>query len=470
GTALPFGANDTNPTGSQIGFTYMSSALMAAQHFNERNPAVVPELIDPLYQQCTYQIDLDESVVIDSQLVGQAAGIKVMRRIQKQGGRGCAMVGPYADDNARGISNIAWSVGVPIVLNHALDYELSNKELYPYTTQINAMVLDVLFPLVQFLISLGRDNFISVLYQVDDRTSSQMQEALTRMLRGQDMFTNRQGFIVSDENARGLQGILNEDNSVEAALSQLKQDGNFRTIVVLLDAVELHTTLPLLAQAAEDLNMNKGDYVWVFFGSNILPLVDKDTVLENELIVKLMQGAALVDYLDPFYVDGLRDPFLRSWVTQGNDTVDQLNDMNPLEEGDPGYFFAEDDYFRTFSPSQGSSYVYDAVMSIGMGACTAGAMRNFTNITGFAHNLGIDDTKFLGASGTVEFAESSVFQKSGGTRNVTSAVYGGFNLLPYGAEEPYYVLTDIFDPNGNSITVRSMRENITNCHALHICQ
>lgn len=47
-----------------------------------------------------------------------------------------------------------------------------------------------------------------------------------------------------------------------------------------------------------------------------------------------------------------------------------------------------------------------------------------------------------------------------GTRNVTSGLYGVFNLLPPGSEEAY-ILTDLFDPSGNSITVQSLREDVT---------
>jgi Receptor family ligand binding region len=326
----------------------MAAALMAARHFNERDPLVVPELADEFYQSnCTYQIDLnpERSKVIDSRLKGQAAGKEVMNYI-KENSHGCPMVGPFSDDNAKALSNIAWSVGVPNVLYHALDYELSNKELYPHTSQTNAMTLDLLYPLVQYLNYTGRDNFISVLYEVDGRTAA----SLIRILRGVGMFANQQGFITQDHG--GIRGILYEDNTIHAALRSIKEDGNFRTIVVLLDPININETLPQLAAAAEDLGMNTGEHVWIFFGAPLLPIVARGKLQEDELIVKLLQGAALIDYVDGFVVDGDQDLFFQSWRSQDASMARLLNEMNPVPPGTPGYHLVEDDYFQRYSPVQ----------------------------------------------------------------------------------------------------------------------
>jgi hypothetical protein len=96
---------------------------------------------------------------------------------------------------------------------------------------------------------------------------------------------------------------------------------------------------------------------------------------------------------------------------------------------------------------------------VGIGACLAGSITKSTSITGIAHSIGIDSVSFRGATGDVSFGIST------GTRNVTSAIYGAFNLFPPGSNKPF-VLTDLFDPNGNSITVKSLRENITNITAI----
>jgi hypothetical protein len=337
----------------------MAAALLAAKHFNERDPFVVPELANEFYQNdCTFQIEisggdensLKSTKVIDSQLMGQAAGKQVLEYI-KETGECCPMVGPYADDVAKALSNIAGSAEVPIVLYHALSYELSNKALYPYTSQTNALSLDLLYPLAQYLNYTKRDNFISVLYEVESNMVSSLHEALIRILGSSGLFANREGFVHADSPI-GFEGILYDDNTIHAALQRLKERGNFRTIVVLLDPININRTLPRLAEAAEDLGMNSGEHVWIFFGTPVEPMVSKRELQENELILKLLQGAAVLDYVDGFSVDGEQDAFLQSWRRQNITMVRLLSQMNPIIAGDPGYYFVEDDYFQTHTPVQ----------------------------------------------------------------------------------------------------------------------
>ncbi|KAG7371751.1 7 transmembrane sweet-taste receptor of 3 GCPR [Nitzschia inconspicua] len=304
--------------------------------------------------------------------------------------------------------------------------------------------------MVQYLKHTGRDNFISILYGVDGRTTGALNEALNRTLRGSNMFAHQHVFINRDK--EGFRGIFYEDNTIWTALRQFKDQGNFRTIVVLLDPPNKNQTLPLLAQAAENLEMNTGEHVWIFFGSPFLPIVEGE-LREDGLTVKLLQGAALITYVDGFMVDGQIDPFLQSWKNQSTDMVETLNIMNPLEPGSHGYYAIEDDYFQLHSPTHGASYVYDSVIATGMGACLAGSTTNFT---GLDHSIGIEAVSFQGASGRVEFGRSRQ-----GTRNLTSGMYGDFNLLPPGSDKPY-VLTDLLDPTRNSKTIDNSRENVTN--------
>jgi hypothetical protein len=95
-----------------------------------------------------------------------------------------------------------------------------------------------------------------------------------------------------------------------------------------------------------------------------------------------------------------------------------------------------------------------------MGACLAGSISKNSSLSGIAHSFGIDAVSFQGASGRLDFGSSSIYLGTG-TRNVTSGMYGAFNLLPPGSDKAY-VLTDLLDPTGNSITVQSLRENVTN--------
>lgn len=100
----------------------MATALIAMNHFNERNPTIVPQLSE-YTQNCSYKFDTTTqdsggggSYIIDSQLVGghQTVGTEILKKLV-QTKRPCAIVGPYTDDAARAVSNLAWSIGVPLV-------------------------------------------------------------------------------------------------------------------------------------------------------------------------------------------------------------------------------------------------------------------------------------------------------------------------------------------------------------------
>ena len=46
-----------------------------------------------------------------------------------------------------------------------------------------------------------------------------------------------------------------------------------------------------------------------------------------------------------------------------------INEAMPIKNGTPGYFEAEPTFFQTYDPGWGSSFAYNAIMSVGMGAC-----------------------------------------------------------------------------------------------------
>ncbi|KAG7342651.1 hypothetical protein IV203_020595 [Nitzschia inconspicua] len=117
------------------------------------------------------------SRVIDSQQTGQSPGVEVIDYI-KQTSHQC----------------------------------FNSKLLYPYKSQTNALSLDLMYPLVQYLTYTGRNNCISILYEVDGRTTGALNEALSRTLRGSDMLANQQDFINRDK--EGIRGIFCEDNTI----------------------------------------------------------------------------------------------------------------------------------------------------------------------------------------------------------------------------------------------------------------
>ena len=80
----------------------------------------------------------------------------------------------------------------------------------------------------------------------------------------------------------------------------------------------------------------------------------------------------------------------------------------------------------------GASYIYDAVMTIGLGACNALETMNATGtaLTGKQHLEGIRATEFEGASGRIKFGNPS----APGSRDSDTIFFGVVNVLPNGTE------------------------------------
>jgi hypothetical protein len=143
----------------------------------------------------------------------------------------------------------------------------------------------------------------------------------------------------ANENDKGES--YNGQETAFAAVKKIKESG-FRTIVVAMEFALAE--LQPLADAAEELGMNNGDYFWVWFDNFEL----SEELLKNSNVTKLINGSAWLLPLSPALLDpeGKSDPFARAWRTQGKEAVNRLNAFNPIKPGETGFFFANDDWFQ----------------------------------------------------------------------------------------------------------------------------
>jgi len=133
-----------------------------------------------------------------------------------------------------------------------------------------------------------------------------------------------------------------------------------------------------------------------------------------------------------------------------------VNSKYPIQDNpdEYGYYQGTDDYFQKFEPQIGSAYMYDAVMSIGLGACLGppslvsnleGTTRNndddnecssssennkmcSTNDFSALHLQGIRDVGFHGATGAIIFGSEN--DRYRGIRSGATSLLGVVNLLP----------------------------------------
>jgi len=267
--------------------------------------------------------------------------------------------------------------------------------------------------MVDYLLHKGRTDFVSLLYTVTE-VNVQRRETLALALDAAGMTWASYSFFFDD----GVPQPQNEDfGQLRTAIAALKRvkDSGYRTIVVFLE--DSLKEFPALADAAEELGMNNGDYFWVWFGLFEPVFIYSD----NANITKLIAGSPL---LLPLSDGGER--FTAAWKSQGSDFVDRVKAFNPIPEGAEGYVNMADDYFEKTRPEFGSDFLFDAVMSIGIGACLAEKQTD-NSVNGSAHLLGIRSVQFFGATGDVKFYQ--VGARAGG-RVKSTTFWGAYNLLP----------------------------------------
>jgi len=211
----------------------------------------------------------------------------------------------------------------------------------------------------------------------------------------------------------------------------------------------LGATIENIANIAEEVGMNGEGYVG-FLSEGI----DIEFLLyhPNPNVTKILEGAGIINVIDEFQYK-VNDAFLESWKRKGDAQVNMINEAMPIKNGTPGYFQANSTFFQTYDPSWGSSFAYDAVMSVGMGACHALA-KNTQNqgrrrAQKGAKNLlleGILASDFHGASGHVSYGEKGPIGAN--SRDRFSTVYGIYNIQRSDSKENQFeaILSDVLLP------------------------
>lgn len=149
-------------------------------------------------------------------------------------------------------------------------------------------------------------------------------------------------------------------------------------------------------------------------------------------------GAALLHPVDGFQVNPKDDKFAKVWRSVDASFVQRLSsalvvNLNGISEaGEVEPTTVE--YFQTSLPETGSSYMYDATMAVGLGACIAEQQARITSaetISSHRHILGIRAANFTGASGHVEFGVTlGLLGNITASRHSSFMTVGIFNLFP----------------------------------------
>jgi len=433
-------------------YTHLAAALMAVDHFNEKNDAVVP-FIKEQTEGCTVHLPDPVFANTDND-VAEVAKFLVEQAYNDV--RFCGIVGPYTNDPAGEAANLASGMDIPMVSHGADSIRLTGKFLNPRVASVTVSLHALGEAAVSWFRLNGRSDFLATI-AVTAARGDQFQETIDNAAKEAN-FTRLSFFTV----APPWEGF-EINRGIGYALREIKHDG-YRNIFLVLN--NLAAQLPVLADYAEEFKMNRGEHVWMVSG-NVDPAEIADYASQNENITKLVRGMSMIRPLDGFsYHAALNqpDPFLEAWKAQNSTLVDRINAMHPITKpAQKGYYNGEPSYFQTNLPEQGAGFMYDAVMVQALGRCKQQQNENPTEeivsgqrkrqtrrVRGESkppgtrmlkmqksfdsndHLDGIFATEFEGATGEIVIGESN---RSPGSRKRETLRYGVYNFRESGPAE-----------------------------------
>ena len=354
---------------NNLGFSHHVAASMAIKHFIERNSEVVPELANEEFHptRCTIQIDPKSSLVFDSGINNGHKSTVALQETILNGNRPCALAGPFHDIPGQYLSVMASSIESPIVIHGSNMVHLSHDFVMPFMNQINSPSYAIEYKAIEFLRDIGRTNYVSVLYSLDDY-SVETKQFLTRAMTARGMTWDSFGYwptIAANEKTSGIRiqtpTYVTESASLDVVLQEVKDRG-YRTIIVVAPWFELERAMPIIASEAERLKMNnnkrhrENEWFWSFFGSAPqLAYVQDPVMRQNANITNLLKGAALFMTIENYMLDPINDKFLQSWKSQTEEFLQFVKSHSPIQDpNQAGYYDAPDDYFTSVKPEPGA--------------------------------------------------------------------------------------------------------------------
>lgn len=391
---------------SNQGFSHLIASLLAVEHFNNRNTTIVPELSRIV--ACDYFLRISFA---DSRGSGLEALAEVFRHAYNKT-LPDAIVGGADDSTALQLSAAGSSLQIPTVSYGGFDERVVTQSLYPYASRTAPGSSAMGKVILSYLFYRQRSNFLGILYAFTD-VSLQIHGALMEQAKVSGISTQEAHYQPSRASLGPPQDLV---DSLKALMAT-----GYTTIIFIAD--DHAKELPLVAEAAQNLGMTSNNsYFWVIAGN-----VDLDFFVtlssanpQYQLVADLLTGSVAIQVLDGFTANSKDNTFLASWKDSDESLIRRSQSLNPLKAEHPELLPIIDGYSAGAYPAVGSSFVFDAIMSIGLGLCE-GKNTNSADLIGFINRL-----TFVGASGLVEFNSS---EDSGG-RVGDTVDYGAFNLFP----------------------------------------
>ena len=396
---------------AKASYSLLATAQMAKQHFNARDTSIVPELGDASLQYDQCNITLDDHIFLNSGY-DRAYSVSKLRELLEEevieGRRSnnafCAVVGPVDALGEDGVSVITEGLNVPQLAFETINSKFSDREEYPTIGRVipNAYDFGSTFPKF-FHRDIWKREAVAVLY---DNTEYGKQ------------------FMIPIENMAEPLGyevysqlfLRDFRESIDGALNEILERG-YRTIVLVTDKIK---SIEDVANEAVKMNMLGKGYFWLLANEALQPAqLNAMRYFVGSPTDRLLRGSAMFTNYDPFVYNGTSDAFLTSWKNQNASIVSELNQLLPMDTIGGQYFLANETYFESEVPTEYASFLYDAIISIGISAC-----RTFTVNKNVSHMDQLLATAFTGASGKFRFqSDNGVYANSRDSRDVMFGIY-----------------------------------------------
>ena len=329
----------------EFGFGLAAAALLAIDHFNDRSSLVVRELGD--LASCPVQFtDLG---IIDSQFDNGPLFDEMVERVHDER-LPCAVLGPSTVQPALEVQKLLSRLDIPQLLYSSFDRSEAFGRKYPTTMTASVSQDTHAQALVDLFSSSSSSLPPSIFAITGPHTEENFPAKYLRTIVGDTVRVRR-------EDARFL-----VDNFRPDAVQEFKESG-YRVLLISYDNVGIVADL---ARILDEAGLLTPDYQYII-PNTALMFYRQSGILETlgptHSLYKFLNGAMSVDMLDGFDWRSTEDPFLRTWKSLDASFVQRVLDLAP-----PGLNISSD-FFQRHPPTQLSSYVYDNVMALGLGAC-----------------------------------------------------------------------------------------------------
>mmetsp|Transcript_14184 Transcript_14184/g.23493 ORF Transcript_14184/g.23493 Transcript_14184/m.23493 type:complete len:213 (+) Transcript_14184:49-687(+) len=136
------------------GYSLLAGALLAIEHFNNRDGSIVPELQD--LQDCQVFFREDNLILIDSFRNSDEA----LEPLILSDRHPCAIVGPEDSQAAQFVGSAATVLDITSITYGGMDEVLTNPTVYPQMARGTSTIRTFVQPLVQYLLT---REYVSVL-------------------------------------------------------------------------------------------------------------------------------------------------------------------------------------------------------------------------------------------------------------------------------------------------------------------